>query len=155
MGMKFVPSHAFVLHDSWDPPTHALPPFLGSGLVQVLIRVPPPHVLEHSLKAENPPCTETNTNEQVSSCVMIEWGIGTQTSDELTTGYYCKFIQNTLRQKAERTTGYCRKFIQNTLRQKAERHRNSNVKDRKTKRHERHKRQKDTTKDTKDRQIGR
>ena len=55
-----------MLHVSCDAPTHALPPFLGSGLVQVLIRVPPPHVLEHALKGEKPPCTGTNTNTIVS-----------------------------------------------------------------------------------------
>ena len=67
----FVPSHAFVLHVSWDSPTHPLPPFLGSGLVQVLIRVPPPHVLEHALKAENPPCTGANTIGTVTVSLWV------------------------------------------------------------------------------------
>ena len=61
--MKVVPSQACVLHASCDAPTHPLPPFLGSGLVQVLIRVPPPHVLEHALKTEKPPCTGTSIDE--------------------------------------------------------------------------------------------
>ena len=56
---NFVPEQAFVLHVSSDLPTHPLPPFLGSGFVQVLIRVPPPHVFEHALKTEKPPCTGT------------------------------------------------------------------------------------------------
>ena len=62
-------SQAFVLHVSCDWPTHPLPPFLGSGLVQVLIRVPPPHVLEHALNGEKPPCTGTSTNEKISPWV--------------------------------------------------------------------------------------
>ena len=66
---NFVPLQAWVLHVSCDVPTHPLPPCLGSGLVQVLIRVPPPHVLEHPLKGEKPPCTGTNTNETISSWV--------------------------------------------------------------------------------------
>ena len=55
------------MHVSCDAPTHPLPPFLGSGLVQVLIRVPPPQVLEHALKGEKPPCTGTDTNETVTA----------------------------------------------------------------------------------------
>ena len=67
LGIKFVPSQAFVLHVCCDSPTHPLPPFLGSGLVQVLIRFPPPQVLEHPLKTEKPPCTGTNTSEGAHS----------------------------------------------------------------------------------------
>ena len=61
-----VPSQAFMLHVSSDRPTHPLPPCRGAGLVQVLVRVPPPHVFEHVPKAEKPPSTGTNTNEAMS-----------------------------------------------------------------------------------------
>ena len=62
-----LPLQACVLHVCRESPEHPMPPFLGSGLVQVLVRVPPPHVFEHAPKAVKPPCTRTNKHETVST----------------------------------------------------------------------------------------
>ena len=50
---------------------HSLPPFLGSGSVQLLVRIPPPHVLEHEPKAVKPPFTGTNTNQAKTVIAFI------------------------------------------------------------------------------------
>ena len=85
-------SQACVLHASSVLPSHPLPPFLGSGLVQVLVRIPPPHVLEQWPKAEKPPCTATNTNEAVwvhewVSALTIERVFATKQVRQQSTNY--------------------------------------------------------------------
>lgn len=50
-----------MLHASLASPTQSLPPCAGAGLLQVLVRIPPPHALEHSPYLDHPPST-TNTH---------------------------------------------------------------------------------------------
>ena len=58
---------------SVPPPSHSAPPCAGAGFVQVLVlvRVPPPHLTEHSdhsSKSVHPPSTERK-------CLYSEWEI--------------------------------------------------------------------------------
>jgi hypothetical protein len=48
---------AWVLHACEDAPTHDAPPFAGVGVEQVRVSVPPPHVAEQVLQADQPPLT--------------------------------------------------------------------------------------------------
>jgi hypothetical protein len=50
---------AWVLHACCESPTHDAPPFDGAGLVQERVEVPPPHVAEQALQADQPPSTAT------------------------------------------------------------------------------------------------
>ncbi|MBI2136996.1 hypothetical protein HYU12_00590 [Candidatus Woesearchaeota archaeon] len=51
-------AHACVLHDFKESPVQLVPPHDGTGLVQLLVCVPPPHGLLHDVHALQPPATE-------------------------------------------------------------------------------------------------
>lgn len=50
---------AWVLHACCEAPEQVAPPFNGAGFEQVRVSVPPPHVVEQVLQADQTPLTAT------------------------------------------------------------------------------------------------
>jgi len=50
---------AWVLHACCESPVQDAPSFEGAGFEQVRVSVPPPHVAEHALQADQAPSTAT------------------------------------------------------------------------------------------------